>query len=349
MKKYQLTLKDFIRVFDFASKFYIDPSKNTTGRTTSEPRGLGAILDNFTLGKLVEISVSNFIGNKNKICILDFIIKSNNEIKDEADIAAVEEFGILRSPNMFVEIKNTSDKDRWIGLTEEQFNTIQRASNSKKIFFIYATLNSQVVDKNPKTGDLTGMFLKEIENKDKSRIFQNFADLNAECKLEFVINADDIKKYAFPFEKGMNMYETILFKEVKSKSILNKEGFRKDIIATLEHTKSEDVMQITLPSGILPEKKEIYEFKVTGRFKILSKKKTKFIECISNVLIHNSIFGSFNLESGKYYKFNFETLGRNPKLQRNNLFISKKRVYELIGEGKIKKPEEIIEEISEQI
>ena len=32
----------------------IDPAKNTTGRTTGEPRGLGAILDAFTLGKLTE-------------------------------------------------------------------------------------------------------------------------------------------------------------------------------------------------------------------------------------------------------------------------------------------------------
>ncbi len=30
---YKLTFEDFKRVFDFGAKYYIDPSKNTTGRT----------------------------------------------------------------------------------------------------------------------------------------------------------------------------------------------------------------------------------------------------------------------------------------------------------------------------
>ncbi len=51
-KYYELTFEDFKRVFEFGTKYYIEPSKNTTGRTTGEPRGLGAILDAFTLGKL---------------------------------------------------------------------------------------------------------------------------------------------------------------------------------------------------------------------------------------------------------------------------------------------------------
>jgi len=41
MKYYKLTLEDFKRVFEFGTNYYIDPSKNTTGRTAGEPRGLG--------------------------------------------------------------------------------------------------------------------------------------------------------------------------------------------------------------------------------------------------------------------------------------------------------------------
>jgi hypothetical protein len=57
MQYFKLNLDDFKRVFEFGTNYYIDPSKNTTGRTTGEPRGLGAILDAFTLGKLTEIGV----------------------------------------------------------------------------------------------------------------------------------------------------------------------------------------------------------------------------------------------------------------------------------------------------
>lgn len=59
--------------------------------------------------------------------------------------------------------------------------------------------------------------------------------------------------------------------------------------------------------------------------------------------IENNIFGKFYLEKNKFYTFNLVTLGRDPKLKRNNLFISKKRIYQLIEEGKIRKPEVIVE------
>ena len=66
MKYYKLTLEDFKRVFEFGTNYYIDPSKNTTGRTTGEPRGLGAILDAFTLGKLTEIGIEKIFTEFNK-------------------------------------------------------------------------------------------------------------------------------------------------------------------------------------------------------------------------------------------------------------------------------------------
>ena len=58
---YDLKFEDFKRVFEFGTNYYIEPNKNTTGRTTGEPRGLGAILDSFTLGKLTEIGVEKIL------------------------------------------------------------------------------------------------------------------------------------------------------------------------------------------------------------------------------------------------------------------------------------------------
>ena len=49
------------------------------------------------------------INNKKKEYILDFDIKSNSDVKDEADIVSIKENDIEREPNIFIEIKNTSE------------------------------------------------------------------------------------------------------------------------------------------------------------------------------------------------------------------------------------------------
>jgi hypothetical protein len=351
MQYYQLTLEDFKRVFEFGTNYYIDPSKNTTGRTASEPRGLGAILDAFTLGKLTEIGVEKIFTefNNKKKYILDFDIKTNSEVKDEPDIIYIMEEDKQILANVFVEIKNTSITDRWIGLTEEQFNTIKRSAKENKIYMVYASLRSQTVNNNPKTADLTGMFLKEIEDHKKSEIFQKFSNLNAECKIEFIISADDLTVFAYPFERGMNMYETNLFQEKKSTSFYSRDGIRKDVLEIKEFKKNDSVMKLEIEKNIYPEKEDIANFKIKGDFKLIYKKKKTFIECLSDVYVDNNIFGTFFLQKGKFYGFNLETLGRDPKLKRNNLFISKKRIYQLIENNKISQPEKIVLEIVKDI
>lgn len=351
MKYYKLTFEDFKRVFEFGTNYYIDPSKNTTGRTTGEPRGLGAVLDAFTLGKLTEIGVEKIFTefNKNKFYRLDFEIKSNSQVMNEPDIVQIKENENIRDPNLFIEIKNTSEKDRWVGLTEEQFNTMKRSAGSKKIYIVYASVRSQTVNNNPKTTDLTGMFLKEIENREKSDIFQKFADLNAECRIEFIISSDDLENFGYPFERGMNMYETNLFKEKDRSSFYSQGGTRKDILYIKEFKNFNGAVNLEIKQGMLPEKEYISKFEVHGSFKIIKKKKKSFIECDSDVTIANAIFGKFDLEEGKFYSFNLETLGRDPKLKRNNILISKRKIYQLIDEGQIRKPEAVVKEITDNI
>jgi len=350
---YELIFEDFKRVFEFGTNYYIEPSKNTTGRTTGEPRGLGAILDAFTLGKLTEIGVEKIlkINNPDKDYVLDFDIKSNNDVKDEPDIIAIVENNISREPNLFIEIKNTSDNDRWIGLTEEQFNTIKRSANNREIYMIYASIVSNTIDNNPKTTDLTGMFLKEIENQDKSQIFQKFASLNAKCKIEFIISSKDLEKFAYPFDRGMNMYETNLFEEKKKTSFYSQGGtkLRKDIVDIKEFINFNDTINLTLSNNKPAERDEISKFKVEGDFKLLYKKSTTYIECLSDVYLENEIFGNFKLEVNKFYSFNLITVGRDPKLKRNNLFIAKNRIFQLMEKGLIQQPNEIIKEIANKI
>lgn len=347
MQYYELSFEDFKRVFEFWTNYYIDPLKNTTGRTTGEPRWLWAILDAFTLGKLTEIGVEKIFTkfNKEKKYILDFDIKSNSQVKDEPDILYIWEDNNLRSPNIFIEIKNTSVNDRWIGLTEEQFNTIKRSASEKEIYMIYASVYSKTMGDNPKTTDLTGMFLKEIEDKSKSEIFQKFADRNAKCKIEFIISSEDFQRFSYPFERGMNMYETNIFSKKNITSFYSGSGLRRDIMEINEYMNYNGFMDLDIERGVYPEKREIWSFQICGDFKIIQKKKKKYIECISDVEIKNDIFWSFQLSKGGFYSFNLATVWRDPKLKRNNIFIAKNRIYQLLESGDIQDPEIIVGKI----
>ena len=51
----------------------------------------------------------------------------------------------------------------------------------------------------------------------------------------------------------------------------------------------------------------------------------------------------------KFFNFNLITVGRDPKLKRNNLFIAKNRIFQLIEQGLIQQPNRIIKEIANKI
>jgi len=349
---YSLTVEDFKQAFEFGINYYLDPNKNTTGRTTGEPRGLGAIIDAFTLGKLTEIGVVNILKEKNpnKDYKLDFDIKSNTDVKDEPDIVKIKEGDTEREPNVFIEIKNTLDNGRWIGLTEEQYNTIKDSAKGRKIYMIYASIKSNILNSNPKTTDLAGMFLKSISSKD-NKIFDNFADLNAELKIEFIISQQEFEAFSYPFKEGMNMYETNLFEEKTRITVYKKDG---KLVSGVKRPKKYTYevptdIEILIKKNLKAENSDISTFSIMGTFKLFSKGAKTIIECITDVTIQNNIFGVFNLDKNKFYSFNLVTIGQNPKLKRNNLFIAKNRVYQLIDDGNISTPIDSIDIIAKEI
>ena len=73
------------------------------------------------------------------------------------------------------------------------------------------------------------------------------------------------------------------------------------------------------------------------------------IKCITDVTIENKTFGKYKLERDKAYTFNLETLGRDPVLKRNNVFMAKRQVYALINKGKLKRSEDYIKAIAQKI
>ena len=58
---------------------------------------------------------------------------------------------------------------------------------------------------------------------------------------------------------------------------------------------------------------------------------------INNEIItsFNKVFGYFELEENKIYSVDLNTKGRQPILKNNNMFISRKRLNELVEEEKI--------------
>jgi len=157
-----------------------------------------------------------------------------------------------------------------------------------------------------------------------------------------------LDNFGYHFERGMNMYETALFKLKKSKNVYSKDGLRKDVLNIDNYNNFDDFIEVKLKNQQI-DKDDIAKFKVTGSFNLIYKKSSTYIECLTDVEIDNKIFGNFKLHKNNFYDFNLITVGRDPKLKRNNIFISKQRIYQLIAKNLIQSPEKIINKIASEI
>jgi hypothetical protein len=348
LRSYEFQSEDFDKAFSFGVDYYLSKELHT-GRTSGEPRGLGAVLDAFTKGKLNEIGVQKMIEllAENKKIILDFEMKNINEVKDEPDIIEVKEKEKTRNPNLFIEIKLTSPDDRWIGLTEEQLSTMKNGCGEKKLFIIYSSIGTHSSTSNPCKRDLVGMYLKKISNH---RIFNRFADFKAFARLEFILSEYELNKFGTRFTAGELLYETNLFDgpvEIRKKN----NELRKNIREILTRRSFSGEIEVPLKNGKYDKEKST--FQADGSFKVYEKKNRKtyshYIECLEETTLKSNIFGEFILLAGKSYKFNLETLGRDPILKRNNVWIAKRMIYQLIQKGKITNPNEHLLDIAREI
>lgn len=333
---YSFTKDDFEKAVNFAINYYLDPTKVTTGRTSAEPRGIGAIMDDFVFGKLIEIGVQKILEriNNQKEYLLDFDIKSTDLVKDEADVIKIKEDEMIREPKLFVEIKSDFENNRWIGLTEEQFNTMKNNSKNRDIYIIYAQINVITEDTNPRKQDIIGIYLKSITHSNQ---FDSFEPLDkVKSEIQFVLNANDLIKHGTTFSKGDLLYETDLFKKVNS--IRKKDGhLKKRITFEKKYRNFKDTIQVVKEDGESDDK--VSEFNIEGSFEIYLKQNPKsirnYVYCISDVKLSNDVLGVFILKKGNYYNFNLKTLGRDPILKRNNIWLSKRRIDSLLESGLI--------------
>lgn len=347
--QYNLSKRDFNIAFDFAIRYHLDPTKVGTSRTTGSARGLGDVLDSFLLGKLVEIGVINIIQSLNfsKKYILDFDLKSIYDVKDEPDIVGVLETSTQRQPKLFIEIKNTSSDDRWIGLTLEQFETMKRsAGGSKKIYIIGASIYNTDSDKNFKEKDLLGMYLKSLSNDDD---FLKFANLSKTMvKIEYAISGYELEKFGKEYLKSGLFYETEIFVEASN---LIKRQIEQGRYEAIEFKNGK--IEFYRPNKLYPEPVMFGDIEFSGKIKIFEKNNEKstrrFIHAETDTEVYNDVLGKFHLEKGKYYLFNPSTMGRNPVLARNNIWIAKRSLPHLREKKYIKSDEENLREVAENI
>ena len=253
-----------------------------------------------------------------------------------------------RKPKVFVEIKNSEEGDRWVGLTEEQFATVRRneivGDNLEKIFMVYASLKNKK-DKSAKKNDLLGVFLKSEIKNSMYNDFSGIEDLYVEVSM--VITAKELGDKGTRFEKGYYFYETEMFPEVtvnvKDSKSITQVKVKGSTLPKFEYQKS------TPDQKMPPFPDRFGDISFSGKIKLYKKENEKsnrmYVHCITDVEIQNSVVGKFILKKGKTYEYKPSTVGRNPQLNRNNIWIAKRNIPNIIK----KSPEERLREIAKQI
>jgi len=170
-----VTSKMLEEAFEFGAKYFQNPDKVTRGRTSSQNRGLGAIIDANIAGKVIELGVNEILKQheKSKEFLPDMEIDSVFDY-GQPDVIEIVEGGKKRSPKCFVEIKNSPKNFEWIGLYTTQFEDMRKyvGGDDENIYIIYASLvnksqstpetnqSDDILKENERKNDLLGIYLK---------------------------------------------------------------------------------------------------------------------------------------------------------------------------------------------
>ncbi len=332
--KIKFKKQDFYRCFEFPVRYYLDETRSKSNRTTGQQRGLGSVINDFFLGKLIEIGVARAIeeSGEGKKCRLDFNIHKQGENHDnDPDILGVVETSGERKPRLFVEIKNVSENDRFIGLTAEQCNTMLESEiigkDSSKLFIVYATVTSE------NKGRLCDVFGAYLKSEIKDGILDGFADVDEIClEIKSVISAKELMENCVRFNKGSLFYET----EILGEEFLAKKAERIRSQKYLEKYVKESTLPIIMMNDY-PEPREFGDFYLHGEVKLLVKKNDKsrrvYLDALSNGSITNHVLGEFKFKKGKMYELSFTTVGRNPVLSRNNIWVARRNLPNLVKDS----------------
>ena len=320
------------KAFEFSVDYYLNPNKVTRGRTSSQERRIGQIIDDFITGKVIELGIVDILKeiNPEKEFLIDLDIHDKPEYEDP-DIVGVNDNNSEREPKIFIEIKNDARENRWTGLYREQFETMKKHNLIKndlsKLYIIYASVKVKG-DFEKRTNDLFGIYLSNNLSV-KSKSFEKFIKPNdMYVEIDHVITGQELMDNGAFFLKkdvdnnipGDTIWETDVFRESPLKIITSK-GLRKG------------ASKIPINGDILPlddikSPEQFGKFEFAGKidaYKVMfGKSASVYIKCLSDVVVKNKILGEFCLEEGKQYQLAIKDVGG--PCNRNNLWIAKRNL-----------------------
>lgn len=337
--KIRYSIDEITKCFDFSIRYHLAENKSNCNRTTGQNRGLGAILNDFIYGKVVETGVIKAIESFNdKIkCGLDFDIHPINSTNiSDPDIIKVIDSECERSPRIFIEIKYHSETDRWLGLTHEQFLTIKNNKKYNQFYIIYASLHSE----DNLNDDLLGMYLRQHIDND---YLKNFSSIDSFfLKIDRILSFEILEKYGIEFKAGRFLLETEIFyqiPEISAKYYIDR-GRQIEV--------NPGALPVIMSNKISPVK-EYGEFSIDGKYELWLKENPSsnkyLIRTHTKCIVTSEVLGTFILDPGMFYLILFCTVGRDPILKRNNIWIANRNIYKIQQQT----TEEILQKIAFEI
>ena len=351
---YEFTISDIAEVMKFCRDYHLDITKQASGRTGSGPRGLGGEIDAFGPGKLNEIAVSRLIStDRIKQCTVDNKIYSNYEvgIKTIPDIVGVIENGSdEREPNLYIEVKKIADSDQWLGIHSDQLKSILRDSktNIDDIYLIFGEVYFQD-KKNKKQQDFLGAFLNSaIDNA--SVKFQQFSSLkDLRCKIHYVLPISDLQKFGHEFKTG-DIIPELEFGEAKQ--VFRSNGNLWKNLKVANTLNGENIIEAP---GIDGKRYPYGKFKCKGQVNIIKKTGSSrtYLSVIENTSIENEYFGVLEFKKGETVFFNIRNklagLQGTKFKTKSDWWISRRKLDQIVANGKVTKTEELLREIQLRI
>jgi hypothetical protein len=339
---HKITTSEVKQCWEFGLKYFLDNKKSIQNRTVGQNRGVGGILDSF-MNKIVEIAVCSELSklNKNIECLADFEIHTLRKGKTEPDVFKVLEKkqNKERNPYVYVEIKNITDADNWLGPKADELESIQNndygITDTKKMFYVYGEIIDSKKDSNDRYSSILGAYMKKLIPKDP--ILKKFHDIsNLSVEIKYVFSVNDIQNLGVPFPKGGFMVSPEIFDEpakaTKIRIVNNmKSGQYKKMKIKKKSFPKETGAFLTTSGGKktrLPYPKSFGDIEFNGKIEMYEEKRSSlvnhFFRCLSDVVISSDVLGDWVFKKGDVQNYKITYSGRDPELRKNNTFVARR-------------------------
>lgn len=368
-----LTSEMLKEAFEFGVKYYQNPDKVTRGRTSSQNRGLGAIIDANIVGKVIELGVNEILKQheKSKEFAPDMEISSVFDY-GQPDVVQIVENGVKRKPKCFVEVKNSPKNFEWVGLYTTQFDDMKKfvGGDEENIYIIYASLRSKegsILEKseegeeaseNGRENDLLGIFLKS--KKSLGDLFDFFEDAsNFSVSIDYVVTGKELADNGKVFPSGEPWPSPEIFQEGAKPYDAN--GKVKKNFKLLELNTKEGKCNLPTDNvnNSVPFPRQFGALECYGDFQVYEETrnswrkvegvktktelKTIFIDCKSDVVVKSKWLGEYHLDGGKIYRIKINA--KVASKDRDDLSYPKRNIESMVKMSTSERIKEIARKI----